>query len=94
MAKDDNIELGDKVKDQISGFTGIVYGIAECLHGCRRIQVEPDKLKSDGTMNEGWWMDEHRLTVVKKGALKPFSAIAEEKPAAKTGGPNVKAQRW
>ena len=83
------IELGDKVVDIISGHTGVVYQIAECLHGCRRIQVEADKLKDDGTMLDGWWMDEHRLAIVKKAILKPI-----KRPGAiKTGGPNTKAAR-
>ena len=89
------IELGDKVKDVISGLTGIVYQISECLHGCRRIQIEPDKLNKEGGILDGWWMDEHRLKVVKKGVLQAVKAIpaTATAPEVRTGGPNVRASR-
>ena len=43
------INLGDKVTDTISGYSGIVVARYEYLNGCVRFQVEPDKLTKDGT---------------------------------------------
>ena len=83
------IELGDKVRDLVNGMTGIVMQIAECLNGCRRIQVDPDTLKLDGAPGDGWWMDEYRLKVLKKGVLpRTGTAPAAEKP----GGPPTRVK--
>lgn len=84
------IKLGDKVKDKITGLTGIATQIAECLHGCRRVTVEPDKLK-DGSPLDGWWIDEYRLTVIKSGVIKPYNEWDE--PALKPGGPPTRIKR-
>ena len=34
-------QLGDKVKDTITGFTGVVTGRSEWLFGCVRCAVQP-----------------------------------------------------
>ena len=39
------IQLGDRAKDRISGFEGIVIGIGQWLHGCRRISIQPTELR-------------------------------------------------
>lgn len=83
------IQLGDKVKDVVSGMTGIVTGITDHLHGCRRMLIEPDKLKTDGTLADAWVMDEYRLKVVKAGVIKPQAIPAAEK----TGGPITRVPR-
>ena len=46
-----NIKLGDKVKDKISGYKGIVTAIAKYLNGCTRILIEPTKLDDDGKLS-------------------------------------------
>ena len=69
------INLGDTVKDSISGFTGIATARSKFLHGCIRIFVEPNKLTKDGTTIDGKWFDEPQLTVTKK------SKAAKVKPA-------------
>ena len=54
------IKLGDKVKDSITGFTGIVTGISSYLNGCVSILVCSNKLGSEGKeVNE--WFDEQRV---------------------------------
>ncbi len=65
------IQLGDKVRDSITGYSGIVVAITEWLYGCRRIGVQAQELK-DGKPVEECWFDEQRLT---------------ETPKATTGGP-------
>ena len=66
------IKLGDKVKDSISGFEGIVTGRAEYLYGCVRVLVQPESLQDDGKLAEDTWIDEQRL---------------DEYSKAKVGGP-------
>ena len=55
------IKLGDKVKDSITGFEGIVVARAEYLNGCVSCQVEAKELK-DGVPLKAQWFDEQRLT--------------------------------
>ena len=65
------IKLGQKVKDSITGFEGIVVAKAEYLDGCIRYQVQPQQLP-DGKSIDTEWIDEQRLT---------------DKSKAKVGGP-------
>lgn len=53
-------ELGVKVQDSISGFTGITTAITKYLYKNTLILVEPTEL-CDGKPIEGIWFDEERL---------------------------------
>jgi len=64
------IELGDKVKDEITGFTGIAIAITEWLYGCRRVVVKPDRLDKEGKILESTEFDEPQLKVVKAKKIK------------------------
>ena len=65
------IKLGDKVKDSITGFTGVATGRTVYYNGCISVLVTSNKLSSDGNeVNE--WFDEQRL---------------DNKSEAKAGGP-------
>jgi hypothetical protein len=55
-----SVKLGDMVKDNITGFAGVVIGRAEYLFGCVRILVQPKAMK-DGRPVESEWVDEQRL---------------------------------
>lgn len=39
-----DLKLGDKAKDRISEFTGIVVAITDWLNGCRRISIQSQEL--------------------------------------------------
>ena len=41
-------QLGDLVKDKVTGFTGIVICRAVWLNGCARLTVQPQKVGKDG----------------------------------------------
>ena len=72
------ISIGDKVKDIITDFEGIVVARAVYMNGCVRCQVQA-KVKKDGTPIEGEWIDETQLICKKK---------AEKQNREKdTGGP-------
>jgi hypothetical protein len=64
------IKLGDKAKDMISGFTGIVTGEFNYLNGCVRLQLDPSKLDKDGKRQEGCIFDIEQLELVKAGVHK------------------------
>jgi hypothetical protein len=57
------IQLGDIVRDRISGYTGIATGRTEYLHGCERIAVQPMVTKGDGTVHDPAWFDAPQLEV-------------------------------
>lgn len=62
------INLGDKVKDKITGFEGIAVARVEYLTGCTRYEVKPDKLKDEKTIDSEW-IDERQLTVTKSDKI-------------------------
>lgn len=65
------VKLGSKVKDSITGFTGVATARAVYLYGCVQVLVQPGKLEN-GKIVESHWFDEQRLDTVS---------------AAKSGGP-------
>lgn len=56
------MNLGQKAKDKITGFEGVLTGKASYLTGCNQYLVQPP-LK-DGNFVEARWLDEGRLIVV------------------------------
>lgn len=77
------IALGDVAKDTVTGFQGVVVGRHEYLHGCVRLQLQPQELK-DGKPIEACTFDEPQLTVVKRKAAATTS---------NTGGPRPEPTR-
>lgn len=62
------VELGDEVKDSVSGFRGIAVGRMTYLQGCARISVQP-KVGKDGKLPESGNFDEPQLIVLKHKAV-------------------------
>lgn len=58
------IKLGDRVKDKITGFEGIVVARVEHLYGCIRCSVQPEKLNKDGKPIENQYFDEPQLDLI------------------------------
>ena len=75
------INLGDEVKDTVSGFVGQAISRHKYLQGCDRIGVQP-KVKKDGTLPEPKCFDEPQLVVTK--AAKPKQ---ESEESRRRGGP-------
>jgi hypothetical protein len=61
-------ELGLKVKDIITGFSGVITGRCEYLTGCRQYSISSNKLHS-GDIKQVWF-DEDRLNPVKGKSMK------------------------
>lgn len=91
------IELGDKVKCRVTGFSGIVISKTVHLNGCDRFHVQPACGK-DGKYPDGWNIDEHSLDIIKKGAGLPKKEAREKElqkaKAARPGGHATKAERY
>ena len=73
------IKLGQKAKDKITGFKGIITGRAQYLYGCDQYCIVPAAAK--GEIKEGHWFDEGRVEVTGKG-IEP-KAVQVKRP----GGP-------
>lgn len=80
MSKNQTIELGDVVRDRITGFVGVATATTTWLNGCIRINVQPEKLK-DGKIGETETFDIQQLEVVKKSKVQPAA------PLVRPGGP-------
>jgi hypothetical protein len=61
--------LGDRVKDAVTGFTGVCIARYEWLNGCVRYGVQNEKLK-DGKPTEEVSIDQGQLALVKAAAVK------------------------
>ncbi len=76
-------ELGDSIKDSLTGFTGIVTAKCEYLYGCLWTEVTPKGIcKTTGLPIEPQWFDDPRLKKV--GTRKKVTMPA---PGNRTYGP-------
>jgi hypothetical protein len=80
------IGLGSRVKDSVTGFTGIVVCRCEWMNGCIRYTVQGEKLNKEGQIADAPTFDEPQLIVLKK---KDLTANAW----ARTGGPKPSMAR-
>ena len=81
--------LGLKVKDKITGFTGIVTSVSFDLYGCIQAIVNPG-MDRDGKQKDSHYFDVNRLKIVSSKPVMDlpnfdFGSIAEGKkrPAEK-----------
>ena len=74
----ETIELGNKVKCKITGFTGIAICKHIYLNGCVQYGVQ-GKINKDGFIIDPEEIDEEDLIVMKTGGVK--------NPIVKQGGP-------
>lgn len=63
-------EIGDVLKDKVTGFRGMVLGRTEYATGCKHYGLCPQKLTKEGKAPEWEWYDEMRLTKVGKNTWK------------------------
>ncbi len=72
------LKLGSRVKDTISGFSGILTARTEWLYGCVRVAIEPEGL-FEGKPIDTQWFDEPRVIELEKPVVE-----VQSNP---TGGP-------
>jgi hypothetical protein len=77
------IELGSKVRDQVSGFEGIATSRCEFINGCIQYGIRPT-VGADGKIPDTQYLDEQHLVVIGPGV------IATPRP---TGGPPMQVRR-
>jgi hypothetical protein len=54
-------ELGQEVKEIVTGFKGIVMGRTEYITGCKQYGILPRKMTDKGNVPDWTWLDEDRL---------------------------------
>lgn len=62
--------LGDEVKDAISGFQGIVTARIDYITGCARYIVQPQTLGKEGEPHKSSTFDENTLELVQAGKVQ------------------------
>lgn len=73
------IKLGQKARDKITGFEGIITGRAQYLTGCDQYALAPPA--RDGKIESSQWFDEGRIEVTGAGVS------AADVTGSKPGGP-------
>lgn len=59
----DSLELGQTVKDRVTGFTGVLTAICEYLYASKRVEISATKVESDGT-TQSLWVDAARIEII------------------------------
>lgn len=77
--------MGDLLKDNVSGFEGVVMAFTFYSTGCIHYGLAPQKLSKEGTLNEGEWLDQSRLTLARP------DVVSFDIPAGTTSGPHPNA---
>lgn len=74
------IDLGQKAKDKITGFEGILIAKVTYLYGCDQYGIAPEV--RDGKIGDTTYFDEGRIEVIGQGVAP------EEVQVEKPGGVN------
>lgn len=72
------IELGNTVRDIVTGFQGIATADVRYLNGCRQLCVKPKA--EDGKMPEAHYIDMHQLQYVDDGVFVIASDTGGDMP--------------
>lgn len=78
--------IGQKAKDKITGFQGILTGRASYLYGCDQYLINPP-VDKEGKIGDACWFDEGRIEILGVGVTA--ESVSVEKP----GGPNRDSPR-
>ena len=88
-----SIKLGQKVKDKVTGFTGIAVAKCKFLNGCVQFHISPP-VDKDGNERKDQWIDAAQLEIIDNGILSEPKPKSEPKnpvqkdiePVRKYGG--------
>jgi len=82
------IEMGVKVKDKVTGFTGCIIARHIYITGCDVYSVSPGKMLANGDLPQVYDFDEGRLDILKGGRINP-----ETLQVKASGGPHEQGVR-
>jgi len=63
-------DIGDELKDKVSGFIGIVLGITQYSTGCIHYGLSAQVLGKEGDVKNWEWFDETRLNLLKQEKIE------------------------
>ena len=69
------IELGSRVRDTITGFTGIVIARSDFLSGCNQVCVQPS-CEKENELNKPEWLDIERIEKVSESEVEYRSRLS------------------
>lgn len=72
-------KLGSKLRDKVTGLTGIATAVTYHLYGCERFYLQPP-VDKDGKQRDGLYCDAPQLELLHESGL-------EETKNSETGGP-------
>lgn len=75
------INLGDKVKDTITGFKGVAVCRTQWLNGCVRIGIQPQELDKDGKPQEAQYFDVEQVELLEASVKPPHEPAGGPMPA-------------
>ena len=64
-------EMGDKVREKITGYTGLITGQHRWITGCDQFTISPEGLDKNGVPIQSHVIDEGRLEIVPTKKPKP-----------------------
>ena len=79
-----HVNLGDQVRDSLTGIEGVAYGRSTYLTGCDHIGIKRTGTGSDGKPYDLHWVDEPLLVV-----LQPSAFSVPHQSSEKPGGPSL-----
>ena len=85
-------ELGDQVRDVVTGITGIVTGRSQWITGCNSLGISRP-LDEKGEVRELHWCDEMRCRSEGEAIGELPGVLGAPREAARTGGPQPTPQR-
>jgi hypothetical protein len=84
-------DLGDEVKDVVSGYRGIVTGVFKYLNGCVRLCLSSRKLV-DGKVPDDFVVDTTQVEIIKRSAVASKRS-AHSDAVTGPGGPRPAPRR-
>ena len=76
------IVFGNRVKDLVTGFEGIVTGQVEYMNGCKKWSID-GKYNSTTDKIENMWLDQQQVVKVDDGITKALASKKQD-----VGGPS------
>jgi len=80
----ETIKLGQRVRDKVTGFTGIAVAECKYINGCIQFHVSPP-VDKEGNERKDQWIDNVQLEIVDQGIL-PKSKDKPEIKRRSSGG--------
>lgn len=80
------IKLGQKAKDKITGFKGILTSRHQYITGCDQYTISPDTMDKENKLQDDYSFDEGRIEIIGKGIE------ISDVQAATPGGPQRSAR--